>query len=166
MRSLTLSALLLVALLPLPAAAGPLADGYRGTPWGAPFDAAQPPTEGCTAVTTSPAGASWLCRQKLADAHVTAIYLYGAIGKLHGVVVNTRTPATECMILLHAAQRSYGPGVARYPGTRLLDRAWADGEGRAEYADAPGACQLLLHHRALTKANLDAEQAALPADSL
>jgi len=158
MRPLTL----LLLTLALPAYAGPLAEGFRGTPWGAPYDRLTPPAgqSGCRPFTGA-VGSSWTCSATISDVSFSVTYLYGRAG----LMVGTIKPAhahVGCSTLRRVAEKAYGPGQARYEHVVTSHWTWSDGTASAAFDPKGSSCVLSASDSAVFGRHEAMESAALP----
>lgn len=154
----------MILLLSLLAAAGPLADGFRGQPWGSAFDPDEPPVPGtgCTPFTGS-VGSSWTCPTTINQVPFKARYLYGRAG----LMVGELTPVgVGCSTLRAAAEKAYGPGEPQYPNIVTPHWRWTDGSASASYDPEGRSCALRASDSAIFAKHDALERESIPDGAL
>jgi hypothetical protein len=154
----------MIWLLSLLASAGPLADGFRGQPWGTPFDAETPPANAgrCTSF-VGRTGSSWTCTVLINEIPFKASYLYGNAGLMVG---SLQPVTTGCATLRLAAEKAYGPGQPKYQHIVTEHWVWTDQTASASYEPRGRSCLLSASDSVIFDKHDAIERASIPDGAL
>jgi hypothetical protein len=154
----------MIWLLSLLASAGPLADGFRGQPWGTPFDSDAPPvnTSFCRPF-VGKLGSIWTCPITIREIPFEAKYLYGRAGLMAGSV---EPVGLGCATLRVAAIKAYGPGEPVYQHIATLDLKWQETGAFAQFEQKATGCRLSVTSTVVFDKHDAIERAAIPDGAL